>query len=109
MNYLMHTPCDACPFLIGSGFTYRSLVEHASGEFPCHKASDLTEDGTYEEKPGDKTPHCAGALIFLEKQERPHQMMRICERLGMYDHTKLDMTAPVVGSPADCRRPRKTA
>lgn len=103
MKYTLTTPCDACPFLIGSGFTWRSLVEHASGEFGCHKACRLDEDtSTYV--PLEKTPHCAGALIFLEKQDKPHQMMRICERLGMYDHTKLDMTAPVVSSPKDCRR-----
>jgi hypothetical protein len=34
-------------------------------------------------------------LIFNEKREQPHQMMRICERLGMYDMTKLDMEADV--------------
>lgn len=94
MNYKMTTPCNACPFLKGSGFTLRSLIEHASGEFGCHKACDLDEEtGTYE--PHEKTPHCAGALIFLEKRERPHQMMRICERLGLYDASKLNMDAPV--------------
>lgn len=32
---------------------------------------------------------------MLEKMQQPHQMMRIAERLGMYDHTKLNMSAPV--------------
>lgn len=108
MNYNMHKPCDECPFIKGSGFTWKRLHEHASGEFPCHKACDLVEHedgGSYfEQKANGKTPHCAGALIFLEKQGRPHQMMRISERLGFYDHTKLDMTADVVEKPADCRR-----
>lgn len=105
MKYTMTKPCDACPFLKGSGFTWRSLVAHASGEFACHKTCDLDDDeGVYEPKGNGKSLHCAGALIFLEKQEAPHQMMRICERLGGYDRTKLDMTVPVVGSPADCRR-----
>jgi hypothetical protein len=90
MNYGMREPCKECPFLIGSGFTYASLVRHSSGEFGCHKACNLDEEtSTYE--PHKKTPHCAGALIFLEKQDRPHQMMRICERLGLYDRTKLNM------------------
>ena len=101
MNYKMTTPCDACPFLIGSGFTYASLKAHASGEFGCHKACEL-KDGEY--LPKGKTPHCAGALIFLEKQDAPHQMMRICERLGVYDRSKLNMDAPVVNGPEDCRR-----
>lgn len=28
-------------------------------------------------------------MLMLEKINRPNQMMRICERLGMYDRTKL--------------------
>lgn len=103
MNYLLTTPCDACPFRIGSGFTWESLEAHAAGEFGCHKACVLDEDGDYVEKPDNKTPHCAGALIFLEKQDAPHQMMRINERMGFYDMRKLDMAAPVVGDPSDCR------
>jgi len=103
MNYRLTTPCDQCPFLIGSGFTWRSLVRHASGEFGCHKACKLDDDsGEFE--PTEKTPHCAGALIFLEKQNLPHQMMRICQRLGLYYPHKLNMDAPVVGKPSDCRR-----
>lgn len=31
-------------------------------------------------------------------------MMRICERLSFYDASKLNMAAPVVRSPKDCRR-----
>lgn len=107
MKYSMTKPCDACPFLIGSGFTYRSLSAHASGEFACHKACDVNEQTGDFEARSDKTPHCAGALIFLEKQNAPHQMMRICERLGMYDRGKLDMSAPVVSSPSDCGTPRR--
>lgn len=108
MRYSMTEPCNECPYRKGSGFTYKSLVAHASGEFACHKACDLSADGVYEEKSNGKTPHCAGALIFLEKQGRPHQMMRIAERLGLYDRTKLDMTALVVAGPSDCRKQRAT-
>lgn len=105
MNYKMTAPCDACPFLIGSGFTYKNLVRHASGEFGCHKACDLVEDdeGFESYEPHRKTPHCAGALIFNEKRDMPHQMMRICERLGMYDRTELDMSAKVGSVPSDYR------
>lgn len=103
MNYNLTTPCDQCPFLKGHGFTWRRLHEHASGEFPCHKMCKVDDEGNFVAR-GAKTSHCAGALIFLEKQNAPHQMMRICERLGAYDRTKLDMKAPVVGKPSDCRR-----
>lgn len=103
MNYSMCEPCDACPFLKGSGFTWRRLTEHASGEFACHKTCKLAEDESVYE-PQKKSLHCAGALIFLEKRDAPHQMMRICERIGLYDRSKLHMDAPVVESPSDCTR-----
>jgi hypothetical protein len=98
MKYSMTTPCDACPFLrsMAHGFSMRRLREFASGEFPCHKTAKLNDDdldGRYEAT--ENSVHCAGALIFNEKRERPHQMMRICERLGMYDASKLDMRANV--------------
>jgi hypothetical protein len=95
MQYTMTAPCAECPFLIGSGFKLKRLREFASGEFACHKACDVDEETGHFVARNDKTPHCAGALIFLEKQDAPNQMMRICERLGLYDRSKLDMSAPV--------------
>lgn len=110
MHYKMTEPCDKCPYRVGSGFKLPSLVRHASGEFPCHKACDLGGDGLYREKPNDESPHCAGALIFLEKQGKPHQMMRINERFGFYEPSKLNMDAPVGQKPSDfVRRPVATA
>ena len=103
MNYSMTKPCDACPFLKGSGFTWRSLLEHSSGEFACHKTCALDEESS-EFRAKEKSLHCAGALIFLEKLNRPHQMMRICERLGMYDARNLEMSSPVAAAPSDCKR-----
>lgn len=70
----------------------RRLREFASGEFPCHKSADETDEGFIANK---DSVHCAGALIFNEKRETPHQMMRICERTGSYDMTKLNMKARV--------------
>lgn len=94
MKYTMTTPCDQCPFLksMAHGFTLGKLKAFASGEFPCHKTAD-GESGEYLAT--EDSVHCAGALIFNEKREQPHQMMRICERLGFYDMTKLNMDAPV--------------
>jgi hypothetical protein len=109
MHYRMTNPCDECPYLIGSGFTWKSLTAHASGEFACHKACELDEDGVYVAR-NEKTPHCAGALIFLEKQGKngkPHQMMRICERLRLYDRTQLNMDAKVGSKPSDYRMDRR--
>lgn len=93
-------PCKECPFLntpnMLLGFTLRRLMEFAQGEFPCHKTATINEN---EEDPGyeatPKSVHCSGALIFLEKRELPNQMMRICERIGLYDRRKLNMEANV--------------
>lgn len=101
MRYTMITPCDQCPFLdtpqMRHGFSMRRLKEFASGEFPCHKSAESIEDedGFAEYHATPDSVHCAGALIFNEKRETPTQMMRICERLGFYDMTKLNMDAPV--------------
>lgn len=95
MNYNLHTPCPECPFLKGSRYTQRRLAQFASAEFPCHMQSELNADNEFVERADGKTNHCAGALIYLEKRNTSHQMMRICERLGVYDRTKLDMDANV--------------
>lgn len=94
MKYTLTEPCDECPFLVGSGFTIGNLRRHAQGEFACHKTCTVNEEnGEFE--PRDKSPHCAGALIFLEKRNQPHQMMRIAERIGMYDRRQLNMKAKI--------------
>jgi hypothetical protein len=90
----MTEPCAECPFTnrMKKGFTLNRLNQFASGSFPCHKtASD--NDGKFEAN--NKSVHCAGALIYLEKRNSPNQMMRIAKRLGMYDHTKLKMDSDV--------------
>jgi hypothetical protein len=43
--------------------------------------------------------HCAGAMIVLEHEDRPNQIMRIAERLGFYDRTALVMDSPVPETP----------
>lgn len=96
----MRKPCDECPFLKDSGFKVARLKQFASGDFPCHKACDVDDETGGFVARNSKTPHCAGALIFNERHNRPHQMMRIAERVGMYDRTKLDMSVALVGDRA---------
>lgn len=99
MNYNLTTPCPHCPFrtdLSYGAFPLDRADEIAEGllnnqTFSCHATT--TEKGRDNNHP--KASHCAGALIVLEKIEQPHQMMRIAERLGMYDRHKLDMEAAV--------------
>jgi hypothetical protein len=95
VQYNLVRPCDDCPFLKKhtKGYTMEQLKGFSSGEFPCHKTSDQDDEGNFTDS--ETASHCAGALIFLEKRHQPHQMMRICERLNMYDASKLDMKAKV--------------
>lgn len=96
MKFDLKTPCKDCPFIKGSS-TNTTLAEgrlesivadiRVGMSFTCHKTLEL---------PSTKQQHCAGALVFLEKEENPNQMMRIAERIGFYDHKKLNMDADIV-------------
>lgn len=105
-HYALTTPCKNCPFRtdIRPYLMPERIreIEQAlvRAEFPCHKTTSRDEEDDCESGhiPKGGEIHCAGALILLEKLERPSQMMRISERLGMYDRRKLDMAAPVFDS-----------
>ena len=97
MNYNLKKPCDNCPFRSDKLFPLMpervEEIAYGNAEFACHKTVDYSGEGGGRIK--GKSEHCAGLLIMLEHMERPHQMMRIAERLGTYDRSKLDMDAPV--------------
>ncbi len=100
--YKLVSPCANCPFRTDvRPYLTRDRVREIArslvrSEFPCHKTVTYDEDG--EPVPSRSQSHCAGALILLEKLGQPSQMMRIAERLGMYDARKLDMSAAVFDS-----------
>lgn len=96
MNFDMTKPCDNCPFR-------RDCLEGWLGEeraaeiadslerdqpFPCHKTTTFDYEG--DRYFSDKEQHCVGAAMVLEKADKPNQLMRIAERLGVYDRRKLD-------------------
>lgn len=103
MNYTATAPCANCPFRSDRPFPLvRGRVRQIQGslirsEFACHKTTE-TNDETGDTFDTENSVHCAGALILLEKIRRPSQMMRICERIGLYDPSKLQMDAPVYDS-----------
>jgi hypothetical protein len=100
--YRLTSPCAHCPFRSDiPPFLTRERVreiEHAleRSEFPCHETTEHDDDGEYMST--REEAHCAGALILKEKLGESSQMMRIAERLGMYDPRKLKMDAPVYES-----------
>lgn len=102
MNFNLKRPCADCPFLVSRKFPLhrerqREIALNLLNDltFTCHKTNTHCEesDDMIETR---KSEHCAGALIALEKIDRPNQLMRISERLGMYDRRKLDMTVKVI-------------
>ncbi len=105
MKYTLTKPCNNCPFLRKGGVPLhpRRVVQIAGnkqGEFACHKTTRPSrfDDGTRVETKASQ--HCAGALIFHEKTGST-QMMRIVERLGMYDARKVMADQAVVDSVFD--------
>jgi len=111
IKFTLIRPCELCPFrtdcLKGWLKTFSAEIADSlknDKTFLCHETTEYEEDYDEDEyetpplKETGKEQHCAGAMILLEKIERPNQMMRIAERLGLYDHTKLDMDAPVFNS-----------
>jgi hypothetical protein len=93
MKYDLKTPCAHCPFRSDvKPYIHPERVEEIIGQpFSCHKTTTCKDRGNDH----PEAQHCAGSLILHEKMEKPHQMMRIMERLGGYDRTKLNMDAPV--------------
>lgn len=97
----MTSPCPDCPFRTDVEPYLRperaEEIALTDGTFPCHKTTEHDDDG--EAVHTGNEMFCPGFLIMREKDQSPNQMMRIGERLGLYDHTKLDMEAPVYGGP----------
>lgn len=96
MKFDLKTPCKDCPFIKGSSTNIsleagriEGIVQDIRNDmtFTCHKTL---------EKRSAEQQHCAGALVFLEREENPNQMMRMAERFGMYDYKKLNMAADVI-------------
>lgn len=108
--YTLTGPCADCPFrsdkapfLDEDRAKEIALSLESGATFYCHKTVDYDRawDDDDSDGRGDvtgKSRACAGSLITLEKEDRPNQIMRIGERLGLYDRTRLDMDAPVYPS-----------
>jgi len=103
MKYDLRKPCPHCPFRndIKPYLTPERVEEIQDGlyrgTFACHDTTVCSDNGDDDGEMVETkdSQHCAGALILKEKLGESSQMMRIAERLGLYDHRKLDMTSPV--------------
>jgi hypothetical protein len=104
MKFDLTKPCAECPFRHDiNGYLREEWAEEiveallSDATFSCHKTNEYDDEG--EPLESGESQHCAGAMILLEHQEQPNQLMRISRRLGFYDPSRLDMTAPVFDDP----------
>lgn len=102
MHFDLHVPCGNCPFLRNGGIRLtkprvkqicRDILSDQGKTFACHKT---TADRNGELVEVMSSRHCAGALIFSHKHGNSTQMMRIAERLRMYEPRKLMANQEVV-------------
>ncbi len=63
-------------------------------DFKCHKTVDYSGDDG-EGRVTSDSMICAGFAIIAETEGMPTQMMRIAGRIGLYNPSELDMSAPV--------------
>jgi len=116
MDWGMTVPCDNCPFRKEGGIRLHPvrarqladmMLDSQGATFTCHKttASDERDDNADEDGfiPQEHHKHCAGALIFAEKNSNATQMMRISERFGDYDPKKLMSNEEAVASVFDTK------
>ena len=113
--YALKKPCANCPFIKDEEASIRKslckgrvpgiikgLINGTATGFSCHKTTgrgDEDDDGNYI--PSGQELECAGALILLEKMNRPTQLMRIMERVGGYDRNDLIPAHDLVIDPED--------
>jgi len=109
MKFTLKTPCPECPFLytvkpfLREERVYAIIESLEWGVFPCHKSTDggydEDENGEGGYVPTGNEIACAGALIMMENNKIPSQMLQIAERLEIYKPYELDMEAPVYSEP----------
>ena len=88
------TPCGDCPFRLTPRFHFSggraseiATALRRGESFSCHETTGYGASDEGELTP--RTRHCAGAMLVLEKEGRPNQLMQIAARLGHYDAERL--------------------
>jgi len=96
MKFDLYKPCSDCPFLRKGGIRLTlprvreiagAMLDSQGSTFVCHKTTGSNDEG--DSVITKNSRHCAGALIFMEKNGNCTQPMRIMERLQMYNAKKL--------------------
>lgn len=106
MDFTMRRPCPHCPFR--SDREPYLPWERAKGILESLRHKTFACHETTNQQPRDQRgrftvateQHCAGALILMELEGWRGDMQQIAQRLGLYDPSHLDLTAPVYPSGA---------
>lgn len=94
MKFNLAQPCTGCPFVVGNSINrqlnkrqLKGIVKSIRGgnTFTCYKSLG---------KSTEENEHCAGAMIFLERENRPNQEMEIARQCGDYVREDLDQAFP---------------
>lgn len=117
MDFGMTKPCSNCPFLKKGGIRLHParvreiggmMLSSQGGTFACHKTTTVDDFDNMDDETGQTfhvaqkgERHCAGALIFAEKNKNATQIMRIMERIRAYDARRLMADKAVVATVFD--------
>jgi hypothetical protein len=106
-GYALRKPCAKCPFRtdVQPYLSFERAKEIAAGlrdhgSFFCHRTVDYDDqDEDADEYVTQGTEQqCAGATILQENDGGLGQLLRIAERIGIYDRSRMDLDAPVYTS-----------
>lgn len=107
LHFDMKRPCATCPFRrdvdpvlhldeISSKRIARMAPDLVKIPWACHATTTKSEEG--RESCNERTQHCAGLLILLEKQGTPHGPYQFIKAIDECPVAELDMGAPVFDS-----------
>lgn len=108
MHFDLRSPCSDCPFRTDAPMHEGIISDlvHKLDSFAednlthsCHQTDPRADCAAEKRLPaGSPIQHCAGALIFAYKQDRPQWPMIIAEAKKLFDPKRLNMKAPVFAS-----------
>lgn len=74
-----------------------ALLDGKPGKtFACHETVEFDEDsdGECEYNPtGENEQHCIGAILLVQREDAPNQMLQIAERFGLLDPARINPSA----------------